>query len=366
MKKCLLSLLTAALLSLTSCGLGPTPKLYTNFEHASLKTRNASKEEWDRTEVNEDFSYICDFVHPVNGRADNFIRVFYRDNQVFEEKNDQSYMPYGTFVIADTLYYAYGMFDDEQLTTVTTYCLKIDKIGQSSRFSLPGDNSCKGVCTDGEYCYFLIWERQNNVTKLIKTNLDGEVIYAESTSNDYYRLLSDGTNLYTTSSVYSSDLSKTIETKVYKWEENHDDNLQVGVYSIPGSVERLSVGDKINAISYLKNGDTYSFYKTEETESNIVCQFTVPDDLGYSYQGVEQFNNDLVIGFTAHKKATKSLYCRVVFLYYESSTNKILSYCPNQYLYNIIYKNSNVFFGTYSNKATNDTSDGDFRTFVFS
>ena len=73
-------------LSLTSCSLGPTPKLYTNYEKTFLKTRKASKEEWERIVVNDDFSYICDFVHPSNGKADHFVRVFYKGNQVFEER----------------------------------------------------------------------------------------------------------------------------------------------------------------------------------------------------------------------------------------------------------------------------------------
>ena len=353
-------------LSLASCGLWPTPKLYLNYEKTSLKTRNASKEEWERVAVNDDFSYITDFVHGVDGKSDHFVRVFYKGNQVFEERKSGSYMPAEAFAILDTLYFVYGMFDDEQLTTVTTYCLKVNKDGQSSVFSLPGDTSCKGSCTDGEYCYFLLWERHNNVSKLVKTNLDGEIVYTEPSSNDYYSLLSDGTNLYTTSYVYNND-SVCTETKVYKWKENHDDNLQVGVYSIPGLVQHLSVKDEIKAVSYLKNGDTYSFYKTEEIESNIVCEFTVPDDLSYYYQGVEQFSNDLVIGFSASRKGmSKDIYKRVIFLHYESSSNKILSFCPNENLSAILFKNSSVFFGKYSNHVTSETSDGDFRTFVFS
>lgn len=364
MRKHSFLLLLISMLSLTACGLGPTPKLYTNYEHTSLKTRKASKEEWERVAVNDDFSYIYDFVHPSNGKADRFVRVFYKGNQIFEERKSVAYMPSKAFVVFDTLYFVYGMFDDEQLISVTTYCLKVDKNGQSSVFTLPGDTSCRGACTDGEYCYFLLWERQNNVTKLIKTNLNGEIIYQEPSSNDYYSLLSDGTNLYTTSYVYNND-SVCTETKVYKWKENHDDNLQVGVYSIPGLVQHLSVKDEIRAVSYLKNGDTYSFYKTEEIESNIVCEFTTPDDLGYQYWGVEQFDDDLIIGFTANKKsAPKDPYSRVVFLHYESSSNKLLSFCPNENISSILFRNNSVFFGRYSNHASNDTSDGDFKTFI--
>ena len=368
MKKFLNLLLMVPALLLTSCSLGPTPKLYTNYEKTSLKTRKASKEEWERIVVNDDFSYICDFVHPSNGKADHFVRVFYKGNQVFEERKSGSYMPAGAFAILDTLYFVYGMFDDEQLTTVTTYCLKVNKDGQSSVFSLPGDTSCKGSCTDGEYCYFLLWERQNNVTKLIKTNLNGEIIYQEPSSNDYSGLYSDGTNLYTKSYNFShdDDSSSFAETKVYKWKENHDDNIAVGVYSIPGYASHLTVGDKIIALSYLKKGDSYAFYKTEENESNKVCEFTTPDDLSYQYWGVEQFDDDLIIGFTASRGRPMDPYCRTVLLHYESSSAKLLSFCPNENLTWIHFRNNNVFFGNYSNHVTNETSDGNFRTFVFS
>ncbi len=365
MKKFLNLLLMVPALLLASCSLGPTPKLYTNYEHTSLKTRNASKEEWERIVVNDDFSYITDFVHGVDGKSDYFVRVFYKGKQVFEERKSGCYMPAGAFAILDTIYFVYGMFDDEQLTTVTTYCLKVNKDGQSSIFTLPGDTSCRGACTDGEYCYFLLRERHNNVTKLIKTNLNGEIIYQEPSSNDYHRLLSDGTNLYTTSYVYNND-SVFTETKVYKWKENHDDNLQVGVYSIPGYASRLTVGDKIIALSYLKKGDSYAFYKTEENESNKVCEFTTPDDLSYQYWGVEQFDDDLIIGFTASRGRPMDPYCRTVLLHYESSSAKLLSFCPNENLTWIHFRNNNVFFGNYSNHVTNETSDGNFRTFVFS
>lgn len=365
MKKFLL--LFIATLSLTSCSFGPTPKLYSNYEPTSLKTREASKEEWERVMVNDDFSYINDFVHPVDGKADHFVRVFYRGNQIFEERNNQNYTPTGAFVISDTLYFVYGMFDDEQLTTVTTYCLKVDKEGKSSTFSLPGDTYCRGTCTDGEYCYFLLWERHNDVSKLIKTDPNGEIIYSKPSSNDYSGLYSDGINLYTKYYVYShdGDSSSCVETKVYKWEENHDDSVEVGVYSIPGFASSLSVGDKLNALSYLEKGDSYAFYKTEENRSNKVCEFTLPDDLSYQYWGVEQFKDDLIIGFTASRGRPKDPYSRIIMMHHESSSNKLLSYCPSENLTWIMFRNSNVFFGRYTNHVTNETSDGDFRTFVY-
>lgn len=350
-------------LSLSSCGYNHIPALYANFKHISFNLNKAEKKEWERIAVNDDFSYINDFVHPSDDKADYFVRVFYKGNQIFEERKSVAYMPSKAFVVFDTLYFVYGMFDDEQLISATTYCLKVDKNGQSSVFTLPGDTSCRGACTDGEYCYFLLWERHNNVTKLIKTNLNGEIIYQEPSSNDYSGLYSDGTNLYTKSYNFShdDDSSSFAETKVYKWKENHDDNNAVGVYSIPGYASHLTVGNKIIALSYLKKGDYYAFYKTEDNESNKVCEFTTPNDLGYNYKGVEQIKDGIIIGFDAYKKGNpKDLYSKAVFLYSESPFDEILSFCPTENVYSIIFRNGNVFYGSYVDSYTDGTKDGSF------
>ena len=373
MNKVLLFLPILAI-SLVSCGSGPTPKLYTNFEHASLKTRKASKEEWDRNEVNDDFSYICDFEHGTTGKAKNFVRVFYKGNQVFEETKDDSFMTCGTFVVSDTFYFIYSMFDDETLKTVTVYCLKVNKDGQSSLFSFEGDFACHGACTDGEHCYFFLWDRQKDETHLVRTDLNG-VIQSNSLSpidNFYGGLAYYGGNLYSRDETYtynedgSIDYS-SIKTIVYKWPAIiTEDYYGIGYYTFPGECDIIDIKEEITAISHIDKGTSYAFYKTIEADSTEICNFEIPDDLSYNYQGVKNFDNDLVIGFTANRKdVTKSLYCRVIFLHYESSSNKIKSYCPNENLYNIIYKNNKVFFGKYSNKATDGTSDGDFKTFVF-
>ncbi len=365
-----ISLITFATMCLASCGIGPTPKLYTNFERANFNVSNALKEEWDRTEVNKDFSYICDFEHGTTGKAKNFVRVFYKGNQVFEETKDDSYMTRGAFVVSDTLYYVYDMFDDDPLKTVTVYCLKVDKDGQSSLFSFEGDFACHGACTDGEHCYFFLWDRQKDETHLVRTDLNGTIQSNSLSPIDnfcgglhYY----DG-NLYSRDETYtySDDGSidySSIETIIYKWPAIiTEDYYGIGYYTFPGEVDILNIADQITAISHVESVKSFTFYKTIEGESEEICSFNIPDDLSYNYQGIKNFENDLVIGFTANRKdVTKSLYCRVIFLHYESSTNKIKSYCPNENLYNIIFKNNKVFYGKYSNNATNGTSDGDFK-----
>ena len=56
----------------------------------------------------------------------------------------------------------------------------------------------------------------------------------------------------------------------------------------------------------------------------FLINLSLNDDSGYRYWGVEQFNNDLIIGFTANKKSPpKDPYSRVVFLHYESLSNKL-------------------------------------------
>lgn len=90
----------------------------------------------------------------------------------------------------------------------------------------------------------------------------------------------------------------------------------------------------ISFLLYL--GDFFDSFDFSEDGSVIFGRIIIPtyflinlslnDDSCYQYRGVEQFNNDLIIGLTANKKSPpKDPYSRVVFLHYESLLNKLFS-----------------------------------------
>ena len=82
MKKKVFLTLTLTIPLIVACSsYGPTPKLYTQFEKASLKTRVAEKYEWQLKEIGNEFSYVFDFDHSqTEGKPDHFLRVFYTPN----------------------------------------------------------------------------------------------------------------------------------------------------------------------------------------------------------------------------------------------------------------------------------------------
>ena len=125
----------------------------------------------------------------------------------------------------------------------------------------------------------------------------------------------------------------------------------------------LYLGDFFDSFDYSEDGGV--IFGRIIIPTYFLINLSINDDSGYQYWGVEQSNNDLIIGFTANKKGpSKDPYSRVVFLHYESLSNKLLSFCLNKNISSILFRNKSVFFGKYSNHATNDTCDSDFKMFV--
>ena len=350
-------------LLLTSCSFSKTPKLYKQFNHITIVTKSASKKEWERREVGGGFSYVEDFWHGSRKTDDPkyFARIYHNDSLIYEEKQEEQFLVYWPFVHSDKLYYICSQLDISTNRTSLS-CLATDVNGETTRFSLPDNSYCEGACSNGDFCFFFLRDRANGYTAIYKTNADGMILESIPISKDYYGLYSFGGNIYTTSSVFED--YKIMGNIIYRF---NDDWSCSEISRIPFTSKKIEFGEHISAISYDYdyNNQTYTFYRTIDNTSTEICNFTVPDDLYYSFIGVEQFDEDIIIGFMASKKdVVYTLYSRIIFLYYDSSANQIFSYSPNQYLYNLLFVNNNVFYGMYRNHSTNGTNDGFFRKII--
>lgn len=86
----------------------------------------------------------------------------------------------------------------------------------------------------------------------------------------------------------------------------------------------LYLGDFFDSFDYSEDGGV--IFGRIIIPTDFLINLSLNDDSGYQYWGVEQFNKDLIIGFTANKKSPpKDPYSRVVFLHYESLLNKLFS-----------------------------------------
>ena len=84
----------------------------------------------------------------------------------------------------------------------------------------------------------------------------------------------------------------------------------------------LYLGDFFDSFDYSEDGGV--IFERIIIPTSFLINLSLNDDSGYQYRGVEQFNNDLIIGLTANKKSPpKDPYSRVVFLHYESLSNKL-------------------------------------------
>ena len=207
MKKKVFLTLTLTIPLIVACSsYGPTPKLYTQFEKASLKTRVAEKYEWQLKEIGNEFSYVFDFDHSqTEGKPDHFLRVFYNNQQVYEEITEQDYSINSAFSNNDCSFYVCSLFDETGKYTLLS-CLAVDKTGQSYRFSLPYNNYCSGACTDGSCCYFLLNERVENSSRyLYKTDLHGNFIESNTVSDRFNQLHFVNNSIFTVSWTYKYD-----------------------------------------------------------------------------------------------------------------------------------------------------------------
>lgn len=350
---------------LTSCSFGPIPKLYSNFEKASFTIRNATKKEWEPIVVG-DYSYIHDFEHGPSGAALNyFLRVFYDDKLIFEKISDSDFWINSAFILKESLCFPYSSFDSEDInnSSVTQYCMKVNKNGESSTFSLDGDYSNWGVCTDGTYCYFHVQDRKTFDDSLIKTDSNGEIISVSSINDRISSLFCYEKDIYSFSFDYEDDsiIHEVKQQNILKLEE---DNTFTKIMSAPGIIEYSNCENELFFISHTSKNNEHHFYRTDLSGTSEICYFSVPDDLHYDYVGLDYYDGDLIIGMVASTGSITDFYGRTIFLYYDSMKKEIYSYCPNQNLYEILFKNHRVFYGKYTNTYSDGTKNGNFKEII--
>ena len=359
MKKILFNCISLSSILLISCSSGPIPKLYTNFEKASFVIKDVSKKEWEPNEIGEGFSFISDM--DINSR-EHFLRILYEGSEIYEARiNDGSFMVCGSFIMNNKVYIAYSLFDDTSdisKSSVTLYCLIVDKNGESSRFALSGDYSCRGFCADGTFCCFLVNDRRTEKCFLIKTNNSGEIISIGQSQKRFSGLYCNGADLLTFSTELNEDRTFTEETV---WKIENENYSKIKSVSYPGTPDRNYFVNDLIIISHELIGDTYHFYRSDSNGTSEICSFDAPDDLNYHYINLDYYDGDLIIGMLALRDYNKDWYRRLIFLHYDNFQNKITSYCQGNNISTTIFKNHKVFFGEYIETSSNGTRDGNFK-----
>ena len=367
---CVCLLLFLALCFLTSCASRIKPEAVNQFERIELKTEKATKEEWERIKVDDNFSYVSDFNHS-NYSSDNeehyFIRFYYQDKLIYEEySKDTSFLLDDTKTFDDQLFYAYTDNDDIDFKKCTVYCLVANKDGLINRFSLEGNYTCIGIALSEDFCYFLVINRVDSSHLLIKTDKIGNLLSTVSLDKKFLSLYYFNNELYTTN--FETNSEGDYVDEIYLLNEDGTYNL---ITVMPGYA-KISFNNNLEAFSYCISDNKYKFYKYSNNELKLLTEFELKcykendetEKINYTYKGFIHSNNKYYLAYEINGAKTINFYNKMIVMVYDELEDKLNIFYDDSDSEKVLVRNETIFFGKYTNDSTNKTSDGKFKKII--
>ena len=350
-------ILVLSIFFLTSCGCGhPTPKLVKQYDKLSFKYTEAAHKDWTRHFISEDYSYDEGFY--INDKKDHYFNIYKNDELVYKFEHDDPIFVNSVTLKNNKIYFLLTIFNGNDIL------YKIGFVDEEYNYNLLYENNSERIDYVNFENYISFLKASKDENKIITIDYNGELV-------DCFNLdhkLGLCVNLLLTKD--NQLVLKLIDDLQYYY-----------LFSISGTCLKLlnTLSKDIHVINMSYNNDLYLFgYKDSIEHSNLknikiyeykndtlmkLFDIDLPDDYSYSISLIEQYKNNIYIGFTVNvKNVSKSLYSRQIILKCDKINNKINTIYKNLNVsHNCFYNNGNIYVGSYANsKIVDNQASGDF------